>query len=61
MPNIIVSLNREMARVRALLPKLSPTRRREIEFILSFADVHMALNSFDGMQDSLADLEAVQE
>jgi hypothetical protein len=50
-----------MARVRALLPKLSATRQREVESMLRFAHDHMAMNSFDGMKDSLADLEAVEE
>jgi hypothetical protein len=57
MPNIIVSLTQEMARVRALLPLLEPIRHHEAEKALRFAADYMALNSLDGMLVSLADLK----
>ena len=56
MPNIIVSLTQEMARVRALLPRLDPIRLHEAQTVLRFAGEHMAMNSLEGMQESLDDL-----
>jgi hypothetical protein len=60
LPNVVITLHREMSRVRALLPKMDPQRQREIEFVLSSADVHMAMNSLEGMMESISDLQAVQ-
>jgi hypothetical protein len=56
LPNIIVELQQEMARVRALLPRLDANRRKEAEGTIEFARVYMTLNSLDGMRESLNDL-----
>ena len=61
MPNIIVSLTQEMARVRALLPSLDPVRHHEAEILLGFAKVHLAMNSLEGMTESLSDLREFVE
>ncbi|MBZ5700279.1 MAG: hypothetical protein LAN84_00370 [Acidobacteriia bacterium] len=54
MPNIIVSLTQEMARVRALLPSLGPNRSREADTALQCAAWYMAHNSLEGMAESLS-------
>lgn len=56
MANIIAELRQETARVRALLPRLDPSRQREAAQCLGFADIHMMMNSLEEMMDSLADL-----
>lgn len=56
MPNIIVSLTQEMARVHALIPHLDPVRRGEAQAALRFAETYMAMNSLEGMTESLDDL-----
>jgi hypothetical protein len=55
-PNIIVSLTQEMARVHALIPRLDPDRRSEAQTALRFAETSMATNSLEGMTESLSDL-----
>jgi hypothetical protein len=56
MPNIIASIYTEMARVRALLPRLDEADRAEAERMLRFAEISVAKNSLEEMQDSLSDL-----
>jgi hypothetical protein len=57
MPNIIVELMQERARVRKLLPNLDSLLRYHADRILREADIAMASNSIDAMKDSLADLQ----
>lgn len=53
MPNVIVELTREIARVKALLPSLGPTQIPLAERELRLADVAMASNSFENMRESI--------
>jgi hypothetical protein len=55
-PPIIVSLTQEMARVHALIPRLDPVRRSEAQAALRFAETYLAMNSYEGMMESLDDL-----
>jgi hypothetical protein len=55
-PNIIVELMQEMARVQALLPFLDSVRSHEADVALRSAKWYMAMNSLEGMTDSVADL-----
>jgi hypothetical protein len=56
MPNVIIALTTEMARVRATLPKLDASHRREAEMLLDFSRVQLGINCFEGMSESLEDL-----
>lgn len=56
MSNIIVDLNKEINRVRLLLPKLAAHEQRQALNTIEWARCHMALNSLEGMTESLADL-----
>lgn len=56
MPNIIVSLTQEMARVHALIPRLDPVRRVDAQNTLRQAEANLAMNSLEGMKESLDDL-----
>jgi hypothetical protein len=58
-PNLIVSMYREMARVRNLLPRLPVADRADAEKILRFAEINIASNSYEQMQDSLQELESI--
>jgi len=55
-PNIIVSLTREMSRVRALLLVMEPMQRHQAELTLHFASQYMAMNDLGGMNEALDDL-----
>lgn len=57
MPNVIVELRQEMQRVRLLLSLLAPGRREEASAILEFARLHIAMNSYEGMRESIDDLK----
>jgi len=59
MPNIIVELRAEMTRVRKILGRLDPTRRNHAQVTVRFADENIALNSLEGMKESLSDLQAI--
>jgi hypothetical protein len=56
MPNIIVQLTQEMARVHALIPLLDPPQRTVARAALRFAETSMATNSLEGMKEALDDL-----
>lgn len=56
MPNVIVSLTQEIARVRALLPSLEWTQRRAAEEAIGFAEYSKLTNSLAGMTESLSEL-----
>ena len=56
MPNIIVELMQEMARVEALLPYLDSVRIQEADVALRSAKWYMAMNSLEGMTDAVTDL-----
>ena len=60
MPNIIVSLNREIARVAALLQKLTPEARDDAKREIRLAQEWMRQNSLGGMQESLAELSEIR-
>jgi hypothetical protein len=60
-PNIIVEITQEKARVRALLPYLDSLLRFEAERAIRFADIHVSMNDLEGMQDSLAELRIFQK
>jgi hypothetical protein len=55
-PNIIVSLNTEMSRVRALLPRLDVMQRHQAGLVLRCASQWMAMNDLGGMKEALDDL-----
>jgi hypothetical protein len=55
-PNIIVSLNTEMTRVRALLPRLDVMQRHQADLALRFAAMYMAMNDLGAMNEVLDDL-----
>lgn len=59
MPNIIVELKTEMTRVRRILTRLDPERRRLASNIVRYADENIALNSLEGMMESLSDLREI--
>lgn len=60
MPNIIVDLKNEMTRVRKILTRLDPVRRHEAQKVVRYADENIALNSLEGMKESLTDLQAIR-
>ena len=60
MANIIVDLRNEMTRVRKILTRLSPERRRLASEIVRYADENIALDSHEGMKESLTDLQEIQ-
>jgi len=60
MPNIIVALNREIARVAALLQKLTPEARDDAEREIRLAQEWMRQNSLGDMQESLAELSEIR-
>ena len=60
MSNIIVELRAEMTRVRKILTRLPAERRRLASEIVRYADENIALNSLEGMKESLADLQEIQ-
>jgi len=60
MPNIIVELRSEMTRVRKILTRLGPVRRHEAQKTVRYADENIALNSLEGMKESLSDLQAIK-
>jgi len=55
-PNIIVELTQEKARVKALLWQFDYVVRAQAERALKFADQYMAMNDLEGMKDSLEEL-----
>jgi hypothetical protein len=57
MPNIIVELQREINRVTEVLPRLDPFQRGEADGAIRIARSNMAMNSLEGMKESLADLQ----
>jgi hypothetical protein len=59
MPNIIVELRAESTRVRRILTRLDPSRRVYAANCVRFADENIALNSLEGMKESLADLREI--
>lgn len=60
MPNIIVELRKEMTRVRQILTRLDPNRRVAAQSAVRYADENIALNSLEGMKESLADLQEIK-
>lgn len=57
MPNVIVELNREMNRVRALLPKLPIGIRERAVSDLELAHYALRANSFEDMRVMIDELE----
>jgi hypothetical protein len=60
-PNIIVELTQEKARVERLLPYLDSLLRFEAERAIRFADIHVSMNDLEAMRDSLAELRMFQK
>ena len=60
MPNIIVALNREIARVATLLQKLTPEARDDAKREIRLAQEWMRQNSLGDMQESLAELSEIR-
>jgi hypothetical protein len=60
LPNIIIDLHGEIARVESLLPKLSAGKLREAEQALRCAREFMAMNQYEGMREALDDLREVK-
>ena len=56
MPNIIVEINQEMGRVRALLPRLDSIVRYHAEEIIRHAKQSITQNDYEGMTEALANL-----
>lgn len=57
MPNIIMALVEEKSRVKQIVPRLDSIQRAEAERALRFADINMAANDLEGMNDSLEELK----
>jgi hypothetical protein len=60
-PNIVVSLVQEMARVHALIPRLDAVRRHEADSALRAAEDCLRAGSLEGMNQSLDDLQEFAE
>jgi hypothetical protein len=56
MPNVIIELQNEIYRVRALLPLLRGRQLAEAKRLLQFAETYMAMNSLEGMKEALGEL-----
>lgn len=61
MPNIIIELHREIARIQALLPRLDEEKRRKAELILGLARVSMGMNMYENMREAVEDLLEFQD
>jgi hypothetical protein len=61
MPNIIIELHQEIARVYRLIPKLTPARRLEAENAIFFASYQVKTNCLEGMMEALQDLGTFKE
>jgi hypothetical protein len=61
MPNIVQELAAELARVKSLLSHLDDESRRKAQGMLQWGREQMALNSYDGMRESIDDLRDFPE
>lgn len=63
MPNVIVELTREIARVETLirLGRLDDQKRRDAELIVGLARVSMGMNSYENMREAIEDLLEFQD
>lgn len=57
MPNIVNELIIELARVQRLLPLFGEERQREAKNVQRYGREQMALNSYEGMRESISDLK----
>lgn len=61
MPNIVHELVVELARVQAMLSHLDDESRRKAQNLLRWGREQMALNSYEGMRESIDDLRDFPE
>ena len=59
--NIVITLRREILRVRELLPKLDPPKQREAKDLLIVAEDYLQQNFLEGMYQAVDDLGEFEE
>jgi hypothetical protein len=55
-----VELQMELVRVRRILHRLDPVARAQASRTLRAADENMAMNSLEGMRESISDLQEIK-
>jgi hypothetical protein len=59
MPNVIVELHQEVARVEQLIPKLPEAGATHARAVIRDARTAMSLNNYEAMREAIDDLKAI--
>jgi hypothetical protein len=57
MPNVIVEIRAEIARVGALLPRLDPQTRLRAQRTMAGAEYALAYNNYEAIHEAIDDLK----
>jgi hypothetical protein len=57
MANVIMELRQEMARVRRILPQLTPATRQQADFAVTLGEAALATAQYEAIREAIDDLK----